>query len=311
MTSLSRTCRCITLHYDGPSLSDTSSLVSLDENKNRNSGSSLSLSCGSAGHVEPEDDSVIVSSRDTGLLMWKTKTVMYGGSRSTAQDFHSLSGLESESDASLFMKERYPADPSAVFERLKLCESSESIERNTQWLRDQTSRTINGIMTPDDLALRQDNGRYYYTYTSGSSSAAHDDVSIGEHGSHRVADWRDPKLHWLASQKILPSPSSSLNRQSASSSTSDSLPRTVDTPPEVRQLVPPACTDCSACGVLLDAFRYMRSTCGERTPRRDKARADVVDVSMFDPLAYPPRAHTNGKLFPARPFPTNCDHANT
>ncbi|KAH8110491.1 hypothetical protein DFH11DRAFT_1619964, partial [Phellopilus nigrolimitatus] len=61
------------------------------------------------------------------------------------QDFHSLSGLEFESDASAF-DERYPADPSAVFERLKLSESSESIERNTQWLRDQTSRAIDGIM---------------------------------------------------------------------------------------------------------------------------------------------------------------------
>ncbi|KAH8102785.1 hypothetical protein DFH11DRAFT_1658782, partial [Phellopilus nigrolimitatus] len=80
------------------SLSDTSSLVSLDEYKNRNSsGSSLSLSFGSAVHTEPEDDSVPVSSRDTGLL-----TVMNGGSWSTVQDFHSLSGLESEFDASAF-----------------------------------------------------------------------------------------------------------------------------------------------------------------------------------------------------------------
>ncbi|KAH8104219.1 hypothetical protein DFH11DRAFT_1765448 [Phellopilus nigrolimitatus] len=331
--------------YDGLSLSDTSSLVSLDEYKNRNSsGSSLSLSFRSAAHTEPEDDSVTVSSRDTRLLVQKTKTVMNGGSGSTMQDFHTLYGLESESHASAF-DERYPADPSA------------SIERNTQWLRDQTSRTINGIMTPEsvvsdgsslalsgddldsqspfdgDLALQQDNGRYYHTYTSGSSSsaasasAAHDDVSIGEHGSHRVADWRDPKLHWLASQAQsksgssgYPSPSSSSNRQSASSSTSDPLPRTADTPSEVRQLVPPACTDCSVCGVLLDAFRYVCSTCGERTPcpraspganghangyadGKGKGRADVVDVSMFDPLAYPPRAHTNGKPFPARPRP--------
>ncbi|KAH8103212.1 hypothetical protein DFH11DRAFT_1772461 [Phellopilus nigrolimitatus] len=178
-------------------------------------------------------------------------------------------------------KERHPVDPSAVFEQLKLSESSKPIERNTQWLRDQMSRAINGIVTPEsvvsdgsslalsgddldaqspfdgDLALQQDSGRYYYMYTSGSlsfaasASAAHDDV---------------------------------------------------------RQLVPPACTDCSVCGVLLDAFRYVCSTCGRYTPHprtstganghansytdgKGKARADVVDVSMFDPLAYH-RAHT-------------------
>lgn len=84
-------------------MSDTSSLVSLDEYKNRNSsGSSLSLSFGLVAHTEPEDDSVTVSSRYTGLLVQKTKTVMNGGSGSTVQDFHSLSGLESESDASAF-----------------------------------------------------------------------------------------------------------------------------------------------------------------------------------------------------------------
>ncbi|KAH8102342.1 hypothetical protein DFH11DRAFT_1693024 [Phellopilus nigrolimitatus] len=295
----------------------------LDEYKNRNSsGSSLSLSFRSAAHTEPEDDSVTVSSRDTRLLVQKTKTVMNGGSGSTMQDFHTLYGLESESHASAF-DERYPADPSA------------SIERNTQWLRDQTSRTINGIMTPEsvvsdgsslalsgddldsqspfdgDLALQQDNGRYYYTYTSGSSSsaasasAAHDDVSIGEHGSHRVADWRDPKLHWLASQaqsksgsSDYPSPSSSSNRQFASWSTSDPLSRTADTPPEVRQRVPPACTDCSACG----RTPRPRASPGANghTNGRGKTRADV---SMFDPLVHPPRAHTNGKPFPARPRP--------
>ncbi|KAH8105576.1 hypothetical protein DFH11DRAFT_1550357 [Phellopilus nigrolimitatus] len=106
-----------------------------------------------------------------------------------------------------------------------------------------------------DLALQQDNGRYYYTssLSAASASAANDDVSIGE--------------HWLASQKTLAQPQSKSGSQSASLSTPDSLPRTADTPPEVRQLVPPACTDCSACGVFLDAFRYVCSTCGERTPR--------------------------------------------
>ncbi|KAH8108584.1 hypothetical protein DFH11DRAFT_1691418 [Phellopilus nigrolimitatus] len=143
----------ITVDYDGPSLSDTSSLVSLDEYKNRNSsGSSLSLSFGSAAHTEPEDDSVTVSSRDTGLLVQKTKTVMNGGSGSTVQDFHTLYGLDSESDASAFDEKRaVPRGSFCSFRAAEVVESSESIERNMQWLRDQTSHAINGTMTPESV----------------------------------------------------------------------------------------------------------------------------------------------------------------
>lgn len=54
----------ITVDYDGPSLSDTSSLVSLDEYRGRgNSQLSLSLG-GSQASGEPDDDSVTVSSKD-------------------------------------------------------------------------------------------------------------------------------------------------------------------------------------------------------------------------------------------------------
>ncbi|KAH8117147.1 hypothetical protein DFH11DRAFT_1724221 [Phellopilus nigrolimitatus] len=277
----------------------------------------------SAAHTEPEDDSVTVSSRDTRLLVQKTKTVMNGGSGSTMQDFHTLYGLESESHASAF-DERYPADPSATTRAINGIMTSESVVSDGASLA--LSRDDLDVQSPfdGDLAVQQDNGHYCYAYTSGSSSSA-----ASASAAHDVADSRDPKLHWLASQKTLaqpqsksgssdyPSPSSSSNRQSASSSTSDPLPRTADTPPEVRQLVPPACTDFSTCGVLLDAFRYVRSTCGECTPcpraspganghanGKGKARTDVVDVSIR-----PGRiriAHTDGKPSPAclRPLST-------
>ena len=55
----------VTVDYDGPSLSDTSSLVSLEEYRNRN-GSDSSLSFSSSVNMEPEDDQVTISSRDTG-----------------------------------------------------------------------------------------------------------------------------------------------------------------------------------------------------------------------------------------------------
>lgn len=86
-------------------MSDTSSLASLDEYKNRSSnGSSLSLSFGSAVQTEPEDDSVTVSSRDTGMAVTRANatTVSPPVGETTVHDFQSLSGLESESDISAF-----------------------------------------------------------------------------------------------------------------------------------------------------------------------------------------------------------------
>ncbi|KAK7685725.1 hypothetical protein QCA50_011070 [Cerrena zonata] len=76
----------ISVDYDGPSLSDTSSLASLDEFKDRN-GSAYSLSLGSSLSVEPEDDAVTVSSKDMGSKYdvfrgrGGPKTIMSGPSR--------------------------------------------------------------------------------------------------------------------------------------------------------------------------------------------------------------------------------------
>ncbi|KAL5537219.1 hypothetical protein ACEPAF_1042 [Sanghuangporus sanghuang] len=393
----------VTVDYDGPSLSDTSSLVSLDEYKNRNgSGSSLSLSFSGGSQVEPDDDSVTVSSRDTGGMLIvnrkPAKTVVKssgGGSGSTVQveESHSVSAGGSELDTSAFM-DRYPADPSAVFERLKLSDSSDSSDFSAQWLRDQKSRNnINGILPHEsvsdgsslsvpeddfdahspfdgDLALQQDNGKFYYTYTSGSSSAAsaaHDDASISEGDIRRFSE-QSANMRWLASQETLihpqaqqkqrqnqnqmpkpkpqpqPQKSSPSSPSAASSSSrkppmysanSDPLPRSSgyiadDVPPEVLQFItetpqpPAALTDCSACGVKLDTFRYVCSTCGEKTPRVDvgvlaeidmnvdinglgkgKARGDSASESgsSIDPFsdryAYPPMKHRTNK--PTKP----------
>lgn len=76
----------ISVDYDGPSLSDTSSLASLDEFKDRNS-SAYSLSLGSSLSAEPEDDAITVSSKDMGskydLFRGRggPKTIMSGPSR--------------------------------------------------------------------------------------------------------------------------------------------------------------------------------------------------------------------------------------
>lgn len=88
----------ITVDYDGPSLSDTSSLASIEDYRNRNnSGSSLSL--GSILKGEQDDDEVTVSSRDTGMLVGRT--VMNASALhsrrhipSAIQDTLSYSGIE-------------------------------------------------------------------------------------------------------------------------------------------------------------------------------------------------------------------------
>lgn len=63
----------VAVDYDGPSLSDTSSLASMDEYKNRND-SNLSLTFPVPVRSEPDDDSVTVSSRDTGIFVKTTKS---------------------------------------------------------------------------------------------------------------------------------------------------------------------------------------------------------------------------------------------
>lgn len=153
---------------------------------------------------------------------------------------------------------------------------------------------------------------------------------IGDHEGHKVAECSAPKLHWIASQQTLKGddfnplgskaqsyPSSS-HRPSMHTSASDPGPRDSmslafldpDIPLEVLQFVngtpnpqPPAmCTDCSNCGVLLDSIRYVCSTCGEKTPHprfeppsspfmNGNSKGKERDLSMFDPLAYPPPNH--------------------
>ncbi|KZT07269.1 uncharacterized protein LAESUDRAFT_743006 [Laetiporus sulphureus 93-53] len=150
----------ITVEYDGPSLSDTSSLVSLDEYSNRN-GSELSLNLESHPPEEVEDDSVTVSSKDMGskydvFRARGPKTVVSAPSReplltksppqSTNGDGWELGtvssipqtldsdvlGHSSYSQAPVpvvedpFRDEQAALEPSAVFERLKLEEDLHS-----------------------------------------------------------------------------------------------------------------------------------------------------------------------------------------
>ncbi|KAI0940921.1 hypothetical protein AcV7_003165 [Taiwanofungus camphoratus] len=162
----------ITLHvgiavdYDGPSLSDTSSLVSLEEYRNRNgSTSSLSLSSSHAGEID--DDSVTVSSKDTGskydvFRARGPKTIISGPSREPLinrsdndQETRSMSSIPSTlaSDvldgasqplsssakdpfadgAHAMDSPLYPTDSSSVFLRLKLEEEMQGREPSSSY----------------------------------------------------------------------------------------------------------------------------------------------------------------------------------
>ena len=354
----------ITVDYDGPSLSDTSSLASLDDFRLRN-GSQQSFTL-SATPVDIDDDSVTVSSRDLvssgtrngwtvvasqhaltkpsspqSVQTWKTSGdggVKEQSSVSTNRSVHKqeLEAPPSEYDV-LSAFERYPSDPSLVFERLRLSETltdDNSImevdglagsERGAAWLRDQNERAIRSklgalpepsdsdvfSLSPDDplggdLALERDpRGKYYYTYTSGSASQAHGSIYDEGQQSYAEGDVEGPndvgpprptsmQLNWLASQRV----------QTGTFSDTHAKPDTLNELPYTDQELfpfspcpaPPEdiVTDCSNCGVILDAIRYVCSTCGPKSPigtsspSKSKDRQD----SPLTAYSYPPGGHS-------------------
>ena len=103
------------------------------------------------------------------------------------------------------------------------------------------------------------------------------------------------------------------------SSSSDFYPDAgnAEVPPEVMQFVqehpqpPSRCTECSACGTRLDSFRYVCSTCGEKTPKtyslsplngKGKAKDGSTADPFRDPFSYPPSGYRTPK--PTRPLPS-------
>ncbi|KAG6902594.1 hypothetical protein C0995_014601 [Termitomyces sp. Mi166 len=175
----------ITVDYDGPSLSDTSSLISLDEYRGRN-GSQQSFSF---EYPPLDDDSVTVSSRDNSgpsVSSWSAlpdnrisgvgigSLASSSGSRftlvshpsgnrilegsATLENGASRSGDPFSDKHNVPPSQRLPEDPSAVFERLKLEEElaedasnvhSNSLARNSRgaaWLKEQNERHVHTMV---------------------------------------------------------------------------------------------------------------------------------------------------------------------
>ena len=362
----------IQVDYDGPSLSDTSSLASLEEFKGRNlNGSQQSFPLGTPS-VDLDDDSVTVSSRDPGTSSVRAldNTISSLAKRSFNTDFgtnnltatrregygqsvnsyrsQQLPGTSGHSQGSLWQPsdeyvgaaaQRYPADPSAVFERLKLSENlrddSSSIdfdslaasERGAAWLRDQNERTIRSKLgaLPEpsesdnlslslgsqddplggDLALERDpRGKYYYTYTSGSSSqfqgSGDEEAQIGLSDPDNTTRGRRPtsmQLNWLAAQQIESAQNQRRNNDVRSTPIREESPSHAidkDLLPYLPIPVPnpELLTDCSNCGVLLDTIRYVCSTCGEKAPapliESSSDKGKEKDSSPQTAYSYPP-----------------------
>ncbi|KAH7881774.1 hypothetical protein F5I97DRAFT_1945578 [Phlebopus sp. FC_14] len=400
----------VTVDYDGPSLSDTSSLASLDEYKGRN-GSTSELGwpgAADAGSMSDlDDDSVTVSSRDNSgrhansTVLPASSPSLRGDNWNQEIDSFSipeerLTGQTHALEDSAIVEERawhdddgpfsdryhsstadsYPEEPEAVFEMLKLQEDVMSDhnhapsasrfdhalnlsaqDRGAAWLRDQKARTIKAMLgaTPEpsevesrstflssdeqisrenihgDLALQRDpRGKYYYSYTGGSS-CAHDsgyedsfsskddrDLSVASSSGHRP---NSMQLTWLASQQRLQDEDQVLNssrkRPSPRSSSSELLHQSApDIPPEVLPfIVPPgpppgSLTTCSECGVLLDSIRYVCAMCGEKEPVSSSLGLNGSSVDLgkgkerdSEPIySYPPTAHQTSRLSPSPSF---------
>ena len=358
----------IQVDYDGPSLSDTSSLASLEEFKGRNlNGSQQSFSFG-APSVDFDDDSVTVSSRDPGTPsvralnnsvtsiakksfntdfgtnnLTATRKEVYGQSVNGQHRSQHISSTSPRSQGSLLSEyvggaaQRYPADPSAVFEHLKLSENlgddSSSIdfdslaasERGAAWLRDQHERTIMSKLgtlpepsESDDLSLslgsqddslggdlaleRDPQGKYYYTYTSGSSASqfqgsGDEEAQNSMFDVDNIVRGRRPtsmQLNWLAAQQIESAQNQRRKNDVRSTPIPEESPHVIDKElfPYLPIPVPnpDLLTDCSNCGVLLDAIRYVCSTCGEKAPAIESMseKGKEKDSSPQMAYSYPP-----------------------
>lgn len=251
----------ITVDYDGPSLSDTSSLASLEEYKGRNkSNGELSWAeMGPTGGFEDDRD----RSR-------------------TASPFEHVLSLSAQDRGAAWLRDQNARTIKAMLGATPEPSESDSRSVSMSYSEDQPECSQENI--DGDLALQRDpRGKYYYSYTGGSTST-HDS---GYEDGFSVKDENEPstssssghvrpnsmQLSWLASQQKVHE--EDLGGGSAtSSSSSEQIPFTIppDIPPDVLQFLPPVVpppgtlTTCSECGVLLDAIRYVCAMCGEKEP---------------------------------------------
>jgi hypothetical protein len=189
-----------------------------------------------------------------------------------------------------------------------------------------------------DLALQRDpRGKYYYSYTSvGSSSQAHhsgcddgitsDDAETRVHGFTGRPTPRPNSMHlnWLASQQILARDDSEANQHSlsglapASNEVVRGYPH-IDSgiPQDVLQylpVVPPPLdelTECTECGVILDAIRYVCTTCGEKAPLQSRSWTKGKGKKDGDLMSFTPSPQSTPPSSPMDSSQTLVTNLNT
>ncbi|KAF8889299.1 hypothetical protein BD779DRAFT_338293 [Infundibulicybe gibba] len=279
------------------SLSDSGSLASLEEYRERNL-SNRSLTFPDRG--EPEDDCVTVSSRNpqSEASLRPSAATRRGNSwlrlprlASKSSKLTRNTERASSRNSSTYEESRPTTSQDnllSVFERLKLEEDgptpgvqpSVADDRRVAWVQEQQRQklmpwAVNRSSEGDDEASsldlgsqldgdfeleRASSGRYYYSYTS---SQAYDDDGTQISGLPEALRARPSsmQLDWLADQQAGPSYRRPTHVQSAPSfytASTDTL--TQSRPPE------DILTDCSKCHNLLDTFRYVCVICGPKTP---------------------------------------------
>ncbi|KAF8311396.1 hypothetical protein DL93DRAFT_2061136 [Clavulina sp. PMI_390] len=339
----------VAVEYDGPSLSDTGSLVSLEEYQKRDS---LSLSDVIAAgdpyayHDEPDDDAVTISSHDTSSPEISLSESSYPGQRTSSSQLHAESAETPPTSRdhglapSSLHKSPSFVEPGSdkVFERLRQMDSDpfavsqqslplDANERGAQWLRDQTDRAACVAPPPHhfasdsdfdaasssmggDLELQKDEkGKYYFNYTSDSSSHVSQVSHITESAESRASGGGERSSHRPAAA-----------RASASASRLGKLPESHtesgDLSPETLQAIlesdsrsgPDLVTDCSSCGDILDSFRYVCTSCGEKTPqtREELVQSRALPHSHSTPPRHPLHPHLHPHSHRSATSPTSA-----
>lgn len=296
----------IMVDYDGPSLSDTSSLASLEEYKGRNK-SNVDLSWTEVELAgEAQDD------------------------RShTASPFERVLSLSARDRGAAWLRDQNARTIKAMLGATP--EPSESDSRSVSISISEEQHSLGSI--DGDLALQRDpRGKYYYSYTGGGSSTHdsgyEDGFSINEPSAGSSSGHVRPnsmQLSWLASQQKVHD--EDVTRSSVTSTSSSEK-----IPSEGLQFLPligpppGTLTTCSECGVLLDAIRYVCAMCGEKElvcnsfvageSNLDigKGKERSTDVAHF----YPPSAHQTPPFISLSPSstiwnsspPTRNEHSN-
>ncbi|KAH0836543.1 hypothetical protein J3R83DRAFT_8216 [Lanmaoa asiatica] len=261
----------ITVDYDGPSLSDTSSLASLEEYKGRNK-SNGELSWTEMGPTgELEDDS----------------------SHTAASPFEHVLSVSARDRGAAWLRDQNARTIKAMLGATP--EPSESDSRSVSMSHSGDQRSQENI--DGDLALQRD--------PRGSIKDENEPSASSSSGHVRP---NSMQLSWLTSQQKVYDEDPA-GDSTTFSSTSEQIPFTIppDIPPEVLHFLPPppgTLTTCSECGVLLDAIRYVCAMCGEKEPTCNSLAPSELNVdvgkgkerSLDFGHSYPPSPHQTFQL---------------